>query len=212
MTIKGRKIKESYNTLTLGNELHTNGFTRVEVIDFPDGFHVKTDRGTIIYEGLESFIKQYNCLENYNLKVVIKIWNKLNEDLDNQVNTLLTKNKLEYSIEDYNNLINRVETMEDFYLELSKDFPIHIGNDVFLLENVELFKLTDWNISYVYDRLAEYKVKKAYQEVYNFDWLSIFIEELAKTEIYKKLDIKDKSGNYQDALKIYNYICCYFEK
>lgn len=212
MTIKGRKIKESYNTLTLGNELHKNGFTRVEVIDFPDGFHVKTDRGTIIYEGLESFIKQYNCLENYNLKVVIKIWNKLNEDLDNQVNTLLTKNKLEYSIEDYNNLINRVETMEDFYLELSKDFPIQIGNDVFLLENVELFKLTDWNISYVYDRLAEYKVKKAYQEVYNFDWLSIFIEELAKTEIYKKLDIKDKSGNYQDALKIYNYICCYFEK
>jgi hypothetical protein len=212
LTIKGRKVRELYNTLTLGAELRSNGFTNVEVIDFPDGFHIKTDRGTLIYEGLDSFIKNYNCMEDYNLKVVITIWEELNTNLDNQVETLLTKNKLEYSEEAYNSLINKVTTMEDFYLELSKEFPIQIGNDVFLLDNVELFKLTDWNMPYVYDRLVEYKVKQAYLEVYNFDWLTIFIKELEKTDLYKKLDIEVKSGNYQDALRLYKYICSYFEK
>ena len=113
-------------------------------------------------------------------------WSELEYAVSQQVNELLEQNQLGYSLSSYESTIERSTSMEEFYMELTKDFPIQIGNNTFILDKKELFSITSWNMEYVYVLLSDYKKKLVYQEVYNFDWLTIYLDKLglSREDIY----------------------------
>lgn len=180
------KISGEYNVLTLGKELRKLGYRHLCVHLDEDGFQISTLVGSIKFTTMDEFKETYSKLIKEDLKDLDIAWSELEYAVSQQVNELLEQNQLGYSLSSYESTIERSTSMEEFYMELTKDFPIQIGNNTFILDKKELFSITSWNMEYVYVLLSDYKKKLVYQEVYNFDWLTIYLEKLGlnREEIY----------------------------
>jgi hypothetical protein len=152
---------------------------------------------------MEEFRETYSKLIREDLKDLDIAWSELEYEVSQQVNELIDQNQLGYLLSSYEATIERSTSMEEFYMELTKDFPIQIGNNTFILDKKELFSLTSWNMEYVYVLLSEYKKKLVYKEVYNFDWLTIYLKKLglSRSEIYW-VDLPEE-GNYYIAKHFY---------
>lgn len=199
----GKIINEEYNVLTLGKELRKQGYRHLGVRLESDGFRINTLVGSIKFTTMEEFRETYSKLIREDLKDLDIAWSELEYEVSKQVNELIDQNQLGYLLSSYEATIERSTSMEEFYMELTKDFPIQIGNNTFILDKKELFSLTSWNMEYVYVLLSEYKKKLVYKEVYNFDWLTIYLEKLglSREEVYW-VDLPEE-GNYYIANHFY---------